>query len=273
MPENDDVEPIAKEQNPEDKSDESAPVLPPEVKIPEAVIKHWDTNEDRKYRLDRCGIAIQVAMVLAIVGYTIVSCNQWRTLQETLKVTNTQAKATTEAANAATRANDLAAQAFDETKRSNEWAYRAWLTVKDIRDAPSVVVGSHAELVAQIENTGRSPAQNVQVNAITALAPRHWRIPERAPDVRNGEGNVTVIGPGQKRSVPFRMKAPLTPPDIDAIKNGKSRIYWFADVTYSDQFGSDRLLQFCFLYEPYEAPVPQKSGISLPTCGSHESVK
>lgn len=153
------------------------------------------------------------------------------------------------------------------TRNSNEAAYRAWLTVKQVRDAPPIVVGSLAPLTAEIENTGRSPASNVQVVATTAYAPLDWSIPDRAPgsSVKSG-----VIGPGQIRSVTFSLKAALTQADVDAINSGKQRVYWFADVAYEDQFSTDRLLKFCFFYTP---PPKGLSVVSYPVCPSHEFVK
>ena len=151
--------------------------------------------------------------------------------------------------------------------QSNEYANRAWLTVKQVRDAPPIIAGSHTPLTAEIENTGRSPAQNVRVSGMTAYALLDWVIPNHVPVSNESIG---VIGPGQIRSVDFMRKEPLSQVDVDAINNGTRRIYWLADVTYADQFGSDRLLQFCFFYVP---PAKNKSVVSYPVCPAHESVK
>ena len=152
-------------------------------------------------------------------------------------------------------------------RESNEYANRAWLTVKHVRDAPPIVAGSRAPLTAEIENTGRSPAQNIRVHAATAYVPLDWPIPERAPESEITSG---VIGPGQTRSVDFGLKQSLSQADVDAINNGTRRIYWFADITYTYQFSPDRLLQFCFYYMLHAKNV---SIVSYPVCNIHESVK
>lgn len=206
-----------------------------------------ETQPSKKLITSR-GLEIFFAGTVALftVVLAVVSCEQWKVMELQ--------------GNAMIQANVLLGQ-------SNEHANRAWLTIKAVRDAPPIFIGSHASLTADIENTGRSPAQNVRVNGMTAYALLDWVIPGHIPETAESIG---VIGPGQIRSVDFKRNDPLSKLDVEAINNGTRRIYWIADVTYADQFGSDRLLQFCFFYVP---PDKNKSVVSYPVCPSHESVK
>ncbi len=153
-------------------------------------------------------------------------------------------------------------------RESNEHAYRAWLTVKKVSSAQPIVVGSQAELWVEIENTGRSPAQSVRVTATTALQPRDWIIPGRLPDAE--EQGVGVIGPSQAHSTDFIKKRPLNPAEVNGVDSGVLRIFWIGTVTYADQFGGDRLLEFCYFYDP---PKPGRTVVGFPACSTHNRVR
>jgi len=127
-----------------------------------------------------------------------------------------------------------------------------------------VAPGSHAEVDIDIENTGRSPAQKVEARTATAFVPRDWLIPDQPPSPV--EIDVGAIGPGQAQSVPFRKPDALTPTNIDALNAGTWRLYFFGNVTYSDQFSSDRELKFCLYYQP-------PTVTSLGSCSTHNSVR
>src|SRR5437762_8225048 len=51
---------------------------------------------------------------------------------------------------------------WETMQQSNEHAYRAWLTVKHVRDVRPVIPGAYAELTAEIENRSEEHTSELQ---------------------------------------------------------------------------------------------------------------
>ncbi len=158
-------------------------------------------------------------------------------------------------------------------QESNEHAYRAWLTAKNVKVKgfkTLVVPESDVSLSVVIENTGRSPAQNIQTASWTLVTPKKWVIPdEPSPVAKIGVIDLYVLGPGQTSEVPFRLKKRLSAKQAKAINVGRLILYYIANITFSDQFSDSRALRFCHRYEPAEGKNPAH----IRPCTTHNDVR
>jgi hypothetical protein len=186
---------------PDQGKEKAGEVLRAELQVPQAVIDRYDTNQQQHGRTNRRKFWLDLATLLAVLGYASVA-------------------------------------AF-----------------------PII-----------IENTGRSPAQDVRVVAHTSVRSPDWAIPDHLPEAPDGtrELSISVIGPAQTQTMPFRRQAPLTEEQVGGIKQGVVVLYFVADVIYRDQFNQSRELKFCFFYP---RSIEGDTITGLRTCRLHNSVR
>ena len=123
-----------------------------------------------------------------------------------------------------------------------------------VRDLKTLVVPeSDVSLSVVVENTGRSPAQNIQIASWTLFAGKNWIVPdEPSPVAKMGVSDLFVLGPGQTSEVPFRLKKYLSVEQAKAINARRFILYYIANITFTDQFSDSRRLRFCHQYAPAE---------------------
>jgi len=157
------------------------------------------------------------------------------------------------------------------TRESNEHAYRAWLTVKDLsKDAErpdAVIAGSGKAMEIIVENTGRSPAQSVHVSGGIAVKPRNWAVPDQRPPPVTGR-SISVIGANQTEAIPLGHR-PLSAKEIHELKSGAAILFLFGWLKYADQFSSSRETRFCLYYDPTDTRQPA----AVQNCRHHNSVQ
>jgi hypothetical protein len=131
--------------------------------------------------------------------------------------------------------------------------------------------GSRAEIELPLENTGRSPAEDMRVWASMAIENASW-LPTDGILTDPTERAVTVIGPGQIRGLPLKLGGQLNPETVAGISKGTVRVYYFGRVTYRDRFDTSlnsRDLRFCLYYQPATGNLPA----NLTFCTTYNSVR
>lgn len=132
---------------------------------------------------------------------------------------------------------------MDKTLQISE---RAWVTAKLVTLQKPIAVGDQPTVVAELQNSGHSPAMNVTLI--------HWAgITDRLPDTEElplktslDEQSVSVIGPGFPIISTVRLPQKLTNAGIRNLMHGTSRVYTFGKVEYTDIFNNKHTTIFCF---------------------------
>ncbi|HVN96692.1 MAG TPA: hypothetical protein VMT62_09705 [Syntrophorhabdaceae bacterium] len=130
------------------------PIFRPKLQIPSSVINAYRADQEKKNRIEKWKLRIEVFTLLAIVAYAIIAYLQWQTMQEATGIAN-------KAANTAQGA--LAAQI--ESARQDR---RPWVGLKDVRcegctgDTETITIG---QMFGVIENSGKTPAIRMVINS------------------------------------------------------------------------------------------------------------
>ncbi len=147
-------------------------------------------------------------VAVAAILQAIVTCKQWSVMDETMKR-----------------------------------AERAWLTIFQYKvDLPKI--GDAPSDVAEIQNTGRSPARDIRLKHGIYL----W---ENLPDGPIDSVNImedesrNLLGPSIHTGVGARGTHVIDDARMTYLKNGKLRIYSIGTITYTDIFSETHRTDFC----------------------------
>jgi hypothetical protein len=97
---------------------------------------------------------------------------------------------------------------------------------------------------------GGLPAEHVAAQSVTELiTPADSPPPEEVtfPPSRLGVTPEIVVGPGSSAAIRYPTGQKLSEA-IDAIKDGRYRMYYLGRITYTDALKTKGLLEFCFFY-------------------------
>ena len=136
----------------------------------------------------------------------------------------------------------------DQSRRDQ----RAWIGAKDIRVTDTITAQKPFRVVIQVENTGRSPGQEVFVNAgISSRMPA-----ERDLDPPSANSKY-VVSPASSYTTSIEAKDLLTDEDVSKLTQAVVTVYVFGTIHYLDSFGESRKTTFCAYYVPKETPSLQ----------------
>jgi len=153
-----------------------------------------------------------------------------------------------QAMEASERQSKAALDASIEVTRTDQ---RAWVGVIETEPPTETVAGenvyikagSHSIFRAVIANSGRTPALSVTTSTGDAgilsgvpFVPRY--------DYR-GEYGIPVIQPAAKFWILTSGDHAFTAKEIDAVKSGTFKVYFFGMINYKDVFGKSHRTNFC----------------------------
>jgi hypothetical protein len=186
-----------------------------------------------------------------VAGVIITACIYGCQLSEMQKAT----KAATKSADAAEKAAKAAEASIETAKDISRRDQRAWLTVKSVTMTTPLAVGTSPVIEARFENTGRSPAINVQTaGAIFSHATtQRYTLPSRDRSII-GRASRSVIGPNSGETSIWYGKEPITDnAQIESIMGGTWVIYVSGSILYDDIFGNQHRTTFCYELSGREA--------------------
>ena len=160
------------------------------------------------------------------------------------------ASAARDNASAATNAAKNAAQTLAVVERTSKALQdqfkrdqRAWIGVKEIRLSDAIAAQKALRFLIQVENTGKSPGQEVLVNAGNSR-----RMPAESDLDPPSAGGKYVIGPTGSYPFSIEMKDLLTDEDVSKLRQAVETVYVFGTIHYLDSFGEGRRTTFCAYY-------------------------
>ncbi|CAN7586463.1 hypothetical protein [Phenylobacterium sp. LjRoot164] len=119
---------------------------------------------------------------------------------------------------------------------------RAYLS-NAVKDQFDIAVGSHARVVIQIMNTGRTPAYHfLQMAAYNIVPANHpgLDIPLNFPDGQEG----SVLNPGDPSFIDIQLPMPLSEEEVALIHGEDYFLYLWGRVVFVDAFDQPRELRY-----------------------------
>lgn len=237
--------------------------------------------------------AATLVMAIAMIVYTIVTWQQWKTLRSQLEqmigasgqtdrllILNTgqlaQSRKLAEAAKAqaaqAEVSNVQSKAALDASVEASRLDQRAWVTVQGIvLQKPlqeMMAIGSTPAVTVLVENSGRTPATDVAV-AGSVIVRQVLSMKDLATTVTGEKISNAIIGPRTPPgAILLNSDQPVTTQrQIDAINNGITRLYAIGTIFYRDVFHRPHKTEFCF-----SAGI-RDSGLGMAACKEHNSIE
>lgn len=145
---------------------------------------------------------------------------------------------------------------------------RAWVATNGVVGTPE----GGKILVTQVNmiNSGRTFAKNINV-AGALRAYLRGVIPDFENEMRGAahdrkpqdisQGIIAPNGQTSSTTHPPENAEALTEPDVEALKKGYAKYFFFGQITYDDIFGKSHWLTFCFKLN-YRADRPENGGWS-----------
>ena len=137
-----------------------------------------------------------------------------------------------------------------ESTEASHLDQRAWVGAIAFPEPKTLDVGQKATFGAELTNTGKTPALNIQSKMMAwpflksvEFMP-HW---EPAP----GKPSITVLQPGMHITLwTGPQSAPGTEIAISRLKSGEEIFYVYGETTYDDIFGKHHHTHFCGFLQP-----------------------
>jgi len=180
--------------------------------------------------------ATGVGVLVTFAGVIYVAM----TLHETRRMSAEAAKATA-ASETAAAAAVAANTGFVESSKRELRAY-VHVAKAEILD---VKAGSYPQHLLQIQNAGQTPAYNLQVAIIAAIAVTRPPFDRSKADI----SSPTVLGPGLIQTQSEKMIQSLNETQASDIKAGVRELYVFGEITYRDAFDTDRITRFSYRHD------------------------
>jgi hypothetical protein len=148
-----------------------------------------------------------------------------------------------EAADAARGSADVAKRTADIMEQNAERDLRAYVSLGGPKLA-DVAAGKQPAAIFNVINSGRTPAQNVQI-AIACYASETFDAAKALPPAVPPGASNAFIGIGQR--MPSRIvlsKSPISVDLFNAVKDGRYEIFVYGTITYDDSFRTGRTTDF-----------------------------
>jgi hypothetical protein len=163
-------------------------------------------------------------------------------------VYNQQLKEMQKSTDAATKAAKAAETSVETAKDISRRDQRAWLTIRTVTMKTPLAVGQRPIIEVRFENTGRTPALNVQsAGAISSnqTVVRETLASRNRPIV--GQTGRSIVGPNAGETGIYYGKEPIKDAgQIEAIRAETWIIYVSGSIRYDDIFGNHHCTTFCY---------------------------
>ena len=210
-----------------------------------------ENGSAQKGRVDPNWLIAIFTVVLAFVAAIQAGFFLWqlRMMKASLEDSKKAVEAAGKAAESAQRSADIASDTD-----------RAWvITNADFSSDWPDIAGNSApvksQMILQLKNAGKSPAEMQRMRTVTHLVSKDWPLPESPTygesedwDVESSGGE--IIGPGDKIPVFCSVKwhDHLSDFQIAQIRNGSLNLFCYGLIEYKDNSGKQRLTQFGYFF-------------------------
>lgn len=239
-----------------------------ELKIPQAIIDEYHTNQQEQSRKDRKRFCVEVATLIVISLYTAIAAYQGykmrqatdaakesaaaaasasKTAEGSLMEIQKQTEAMQIAADANKKTVELAERNIKATQEQFRQDQRAWMGFSETPQWQTVV---NKPLIVTVffKNMGKTPAKKVQIAAMGEIVSER-ESPNFALENSATRERAVLVFPQQVISHDVNVTLPHTVLDsitFNDIKNGTKRIYIHGIHTYWDIFNRHQWITFCF---------------------------
>jgi hypothetical protein len=125
---------------------------------------------------------------------------------------------------------------------------RAWIGMLGVKNL-KISAGQEAKFEVLFENTGKSPALNVEVDVTGKSIPSNAEMTFTYPTPSGIRSNM-VVQPGMREMIPSAGGTIPTGEQIEAIKTGQAILYLYGKVSYNDVFNIPHHTTFCVIIQP-----------------------
>jgi len=129
---------------------------------------------------------------------------------------------------------------------------RPWVSAEMRKPAQITAEGEPQPIAVTLRNTGGSSAFNVNGAITFQLWPT---LPASFPELNpSPESSVSVLAPNTAQDV-HRLLMSLSKERVEAIEEGRLRLFVFGEHTYTDNFETKHRIRFCYYRDSHE-PYP-----------------
>lgn len=223
-----------------------------ELNLPQSVIDDYETDQHQSARRDRIRLGIESLVLLTIVAGGVTAYFQLRRLDDSIKQASTLNQLTADsviaakdAAEAAKRSADIAAESFRFSRDVSERPYLTAINFKVL----DFETGKKPSFQVQIHNGGRTAAVNVFSNmTITMTA---GPLPKAFTFEKSGTLGPETLAMSERITHNKAMSQALGPEIIPALDDELRRFFVIGWITYQDASGHPMPREdFCFTYIP-----------------------
>ena len=234
-----------------DQPEDDLSIVDPSGEMPKPHAHNHEPEHSTRRSVDK-RFAVDLLMLAVVIIAALVYWGQLKEMQrandltqqalnkavrdsvQSAKDSQAALKISRETAAAAKLSADAAKRALDLTKRSLE----ARLALREVKigPAPTLAVGSKAEIQVSVENTGKLTAERIRIASNVYLrSPRDPIIPTPLPPSTN-PWSAGDIAPGIPFGITITRSTPFTQEELGAIVSEESILVFVAVLTYSDIF-------------------------------------
>ena len=172
---------------------------------------------------------------------------QTRLLGQYVKATEEGVNAATQAASAAIKSAEIAANSANHSLKEMQLEQRAWVGVTAAK-MTNFHPGQQVRAMVWVKNTGKTFALHTTIyQRIVSVGAPITNFPEEQPT----EPGVTLLPGADLAAQVGGGPVPLPIEAFEAIKTGKMFVYMYGSIRYEDVLGGSHRTEFSVIYNPH----------------------
>jgi hypothetical protein len=208
-------------------------------------VRDLDAQEQMAFWTQAMFWASAVAVVFTLAGLVLIAVTLHHTKRaaDYGKAMVDEARKTTQAALEGTQA---ARDTVEVTREIGEAQARAYILPIDCRIV-GFVVGNKPFAVVKFKNVGATPADKVTVlgSIVCTVYPQEK---SHFQPLTSNDKYTTLLSPGIPASTHIKRHIPLTTDEVANISEGKSALYIYVSIVFTDVFGRTNRSRTTFVY-------------------------